>query len=233
MCIILHLQCVGGYESIDSVLKQKQELDKYILITNQDIINNVHVYNINIKTKICIFKNIFVNSIAHNHCCISYNKLRSIVNINIVPNCISDQRITCFLHIQCALNSHKTCSKGICWYKTNDIQHWFMIGSNIFPFQIRWYNGTWKEKYTDDIEIQNFDISYDSQGNFFDLDTNLLYVGIPYKVYMQLDVRGDTFYYDFPDRWDFVVGESYDTEDTNPSSMAKRTRDANYDYGLL
>ena len=90
-----------------------------------------------------------------------------------------------------------------------------------------------REKYTDDIEIQNFDISYDSQGNFFDLDTNLLYVGIPYKVYMELEVRGDTFYYDFPDRWDFVVGESYDTEDTNPSSMAKRTRGADYDYGLL
>ena len=52
MCIILHLQCVGRYESIDNVLKQKQELDKYILITNQDIINNVQVYNINIKTKI-------------------------------------------------------------------------------------------------------------------------------------------------------------------------------------
>ena len=50
---------------------------------------------------------------------------------------------------------------------------------------------------------------------------------------MQLDVRGDTFFYDFPDKWDFVVGESYDTEDTNPSSMAKRTRGADYDYGLL
>ena len=58
-------------------------------------------------------------------------------------------------------------------------------------------------------------------------------MGIPYKVYMELDVRGDTFCYDFPDKWDFVVGESYSTEDTNPSSMAKRTRDANYDYGLL
>ena len=90
-----------------------------------------------------------------------------------------------------------------------------------------------REKYTDDIEISDFDISYDSQGNFFDLDTSLLYVGIPYKVYMQLDVRGDTFCYDFPDKWDFVVGESYSTEDTNPSSMAKRTRDANYDFGLL
>ena len=90
-----------------------------------------------------------------------------------------------------------------------------------------------REKYTDDIEIQNFDISYDSEGNFFDLDTNLLYVGIPYKVFIEADVRGDTFFYDFPDKWDFVVGESYNTEDTNPSSMAKRTRDANYDYGLL
>ena len=90
-----------------------------------------------------------------------------------------------------------------------------------------------REKYTDDIEVNDFDISYDSEGNFFDLDTNLLYPGIPYKVYMQLDVRGDTFYYDFPDKWDFVVGESYDTEDTNPSSMAKRTRSADFDYGLL
>ena len=90
-----------------------------------------------------------------------------------------------------------------------------------------------REKYTDDIEVQDFDISYDSEGNFFDLDTNLLYPGIPYKVFMQLDVRGDIFYYDFPDKWDFVVGESYSTEDTNPSSMAKSTRRADYDYGLL
>ena len=90
-----------------------------------------------------------------------------------------------------------------------------------------------RERYTDDIEVNDFDISYDSEGNFFDLDTNLLYPGIPYKVYLQLDVRGDTFNYDYPDRWSFVVGESYDTEDTNPSSMARRTRDANYDYGLL
>ena len=90
-----------------------------------------------------------------------------------------------------------------------------------------------REKYADDIEVDNFDISYDSEGNFFDLDTNLLYVGIPYKVYMQLDVRGDTFYYDFPDKWDFVVGESYSTEDTNPSSMAKNTRGSDFDMGLL
>ena len=90
-----------------------------------------------------------------------------------------------------------------------------------------------REKYTDDIEVNEFDISYDSEGNFFDLNTNLLYPGIPYKVYMQLDVRGDTFYYDFPDKWDFVVGESYNTEDSNPSSMAKRTRGSDFDYGLL
>ena len=50
---------------------------------------------------------------------------------------------------------------------------------------------------------------------------------------MQLDVRGDTFYYDFPDKWDFVVGESYNTEDANPSSMAKSARSSDFDYGLL
>ena len=90
-----------------------------------------------------------------------------------------------------------------------------------------------REKYTDDIEVNNFDISYDSEGNFFDLDTNLLYPGIPYKVFMQLDARGDTFYYDFPEKWDFVVGESYNTEDANPSSMAKSARSSDFDYGLL
>ena len=89
-----------------------------------------------------------------------------------------------------------------------------------------------REKYTDDIEIQSFDISYDSEGNFFDLDTSLLYVGIPYKVYLKLNVRGDTFCYDFPDKWDFVVGESYSTEDTNPSSMARIARSTNFDIGL-
>ena len=90
-----------------------------------------------------------------------------------------------------------------------------------------------REKYTDDIEVNDFDISYDSEGNFFDLDTNLLYVGIPYKVYMELDVRGDTFFYDFPDKWDFVVGATYNTEDTNPSSMPRIARDSNFDVGLL
>ena len=90
-----------------------------------------------------------------------------------------------------------------------------------------------REKYTDDIEVNNFDISYDTEGNFFDLDTNLLYPGIPYKIFMECSVRGDTLFFDFPDKWDFVVGESYSTEDTNPSSMARRTRSSDYDPGLL
>ena len=90
-----------------------------------------------------------------------------------------------------------------------------------------------RERFTDDIEINNFDISYDSEGNFFDLDTNLLYPGIPYKVYMELEVRGDIIRYDFPDRWGFVVGESYNIEDSNPSSMAKSARSNDFDYGLL
>jgi len=90
-----------------------------------------------------------------------------------------------------------------------------------------------REKYTDDIEVNNFDLSYDTEGNFFDLDTNLLYPGIPYKIFMECNVRGDTLFFDFPEKWDFVIGESYSTEDTNPSSMARRARSSDYDPGLL
>ncbi len=49
---------------------------------------------------------------------------------------------------------------------------------------------------------------------------------------MELEVRGDTFYYDFPDKWDFVVGESYSTEDTNPSSMPRISRSSDFQTGL-
>ena len=46
---------------------------------------------------------------------------------------------------------------------------------------------------------------YGALHNFFDIDTDLLYIGTEYKVVLKIVVRGETFYYDEPDRWNFRV----------------------------
>ena len=69
-----------------------------------------------------------------------------------------------------------------------------------------------RETVTDDVEVEPFAISYDENGNFFDLDTNLLYDGMEYKIVLKLNVRGNTIFYDRPDKWSFVIGTKFDVD---------------------
>ena len=62
------------------------------------------------------------------------------------------------------------------------------------------------------MEVEPFAISYDENGNFFDLDTNLLYDGMEYKIVLKLNVRGNTIFYDRPDKWSFVIGTKFDVD---------------------
>lgn len=62
-----------------------------------------------------------------------------------------------------------------------------------------------REKTTDKIETGPFDLSYGEDGNYFYLDTNNLYRGVEYKVVVKINVRGETFWYDYPDTWSFTV----------------------------
>jgi hypothetical protein len=62
-----------------------------------------------------------------------------------------------------------------------------------------------REVTTDLVEISEQSMSYDLNGNWFELDTNNLYRGVQYKIVMKLNVRGETFWYDDPDRWAFTV----------------------------
>lgn len=62
-----------------------------------------------------------------------------------------------------------------------------------------------RELEADTIEIPAVKLSYDKNGNFFDLDTNNLYWGVAYKPVFKLNVRGETFYYDDPKHWHFEI----------------------------
>ena len=62
-----------------------------------------------------------------------------------------------------------------------------------------------REKVTDLVEVQETEISYDKDGNWFELDTNNLYPDIEYKVVLKLNIKGDTFHYDRPELWNFFV----------------------------
>jgi hypothetical protein len=62
-----------------------------------------------------------------------------------------------------------------------------------------------REKATDTVEVQEFEISYDKDGNWFELNTNNLYPDIEYKVVLKLNIKGDEFHYDRPELWNFFV----------------------------
>lgn len=68
-------------------------------------------------------------------------------------------------------------------------------------------NGTYqiRELVSDLIEQDEVSLSYDTNGNFFTLNTSNLYVGCEYKIVLKLNIRGETFYYDQPDTWRFKV----------------------------
>ena len=71
-----------------------------------------------------------------------------------------------------------------------------------------------RELVTDDIEVPEQELSYDADGNFFDLDNRLLYDGIKYKIVIKLNVRGENIVYDYPERWQFACGDTYDIDYT-------------------
>jgi len=69
-----------------------------------------------------------------------------------------------------------------------------------------------REVETNDVEIPEQSLSYDADGNFFDLDNRLLYEGIRYKIVLKLNVRGESIVYDFPEKWQFACGDIYDID---------------------
>jgi hypothetical protein len=68
-------------------------------------------------------------------------------------------------------------------------------------------NGTYeiRETRTDHVEQSAVNVSYDTNGNFFEIDTNNLYPNIEYKIVLNLWMRGEKFVYDYPNKWNFVV----------------------------
>jgi len=71
-----------------------------------------------------------------------------------------------------------------------------------------------RELVTNDVEVPEQALSYDAEGNFFDLDNTLLYEGLRYKVVLKLNVRGETLVYDYPEKWQFACGDIYDIDYT-------------------
>ena len=71
-----------------------------------------------------------------------------------------------------------------------------------------------RELVTNDVEVPEQSLSYDADGNFFDLDNTLLYEGMRYKVVLKLNVRGETIVYDYPEKWQFACGDIYDIDYT-------------------
>lgn len=68
-----------------------------------------------------------------------------------------------------------------------------------------------RELVTNDIEVPAIGLSYDKNGNFFDLDTSMLYNGLFYKIVLKLNVRGEELIYDKPAAWNFQIGNVHDT----------------------
>ena len=68
-----------------------------------------------------------------------------------------------------------------------------------------------RELVTGDIEVPEIGMSYDNNGNFFDLDTSMLYEGIMYKIVIKVNSRGEELIFDKPDEWFFQIGNIYDT----------------------
>ena len=62
-----------------------------------------------------------------------------------------------------------------------------------------------REATTDLVEVQAFELSYDKEGNWFELNTNNLYPDIEYKIVLKLNIKGDEIHYDRPELWNFFV----------------------------
>ena len=62
-----------------------------------------------------------------------------------------------------------------------------------------------RELNTDLVEQNAVQLSFDQNGNFFELNTNNLCRGIDYKAVFKLVIRGETLWYDDPDHYQFKV----------------------------
>lgn len=62
-----------------------------------------------------------------------------------------------------------------------------------------------REKATDLIEVDDLELSYDSQGNYFELNTYNLYPSIEYKIVLKLYINNETIYLDYPEKWNFNI----------------------------
>ena len=62
-----------------------------------------------------------------------------------------------------------------------------------------------RELTTDKIECGPYKLSYGEDGNYFYLDTNNLYRGVEYKIVLKLNIRGEIFWYDYPENWNFTI----------------------------
>ena len=62
-----------------------------------------------------------------------------------------------------------------------------------------------REVDTDDVEIPASKLSYDKSGNFWELDTSLLYSNVQYHPVIKFTIRGETFYLKDPDKYSFKI----------------------------
>ena len=62
-----------------------------------------------------------------------------------------------------------------------------------------------RESMTDEVEVSAYNISRDVNGNFFEIDTDNLIIGVKYNPVLKLNVRGETIYVSDPDRYEFKV----------------------------
>ena len=67
-----------------------------------------------------------------------------------------------------------------------------------------------RELVTNYVEVPDFGLSFDKDGNYFDLDSSLLYNGMQYKPVLKLNAKGEILHYDRPNDWKFQIGDVYD-----------------------
>ena len=53
-------------------------------------------------------------------------------------------------------------------------------------------------------------VFFDKDGNYFDLDSSLLYEGMQYKPVLKLNAKGEILHYDRPNDWKFQIGDVFD-----------------------
>ena len=62
-----------------------------------------------------------------------------------------------------------------------------------------------RESKTDNVEIVKDALSYDMNGNFFELFTENLYTNVEYKIIIYLNIAGEQYSYDNHENWNFII----------------------------